>query len=160
MMRSEQEYHRRKAEKKRETDKRTAKRGIGRRSFRHPDPIARFTFWVSAFTLFLAFFAAIQTVSFIESERAFVYVEFNSFNSGQLIAGTQTIVNMTNRNTGKSTGFIDAINITWKFGELPSTPQYIDDPSNIISGPIVAGGGYPARVKLKIGNDPLNCTLF
>jgi hypothetical protein len=73
-------YKRRQAERGRREQDIKAKRGLGKRTFRNPDRMVRFTWWVATFTFCLACVAFIQAWAFVQSERAAIYVQINGIN--------------------------------------------------------------------------------
>ena len=146
-MTPKEEYHRRNAEKNRREKEKQALRGFGKRTFRNPDRMVRFTWWVAAFTFSLGCVGVLQAWAFIQSERAFVAVEAINFASGDLVPDQPMAFILTFRNSGKSTAFVDDIVLTDFIAtakdDLPETPVYRKLPQHSqpsYPGPVIAGG--------------------
>ncbi len=131
-----EEYERHKANHDRRGEQKQALIGFGKRTFRHPDRIVRFTWWVAAFTCALAIVGFIQAWAFIQSERAFLAVVGLVMDGGPPQEGA-TIVRffITIKNSGRSTASIDDGAINIRFGPLPKQVSYMPAPL-IAFGPI------------------------
>ena len=93
--------------------------------FNHPDPVAKFTGWVAAFTMILSSIATIQLITFIKSERAFLSVLPASQNR-LAPSQSQTAIHLAIRNSGKSTAIISDMNTTAQIGkgDLPKQREF------------------------------------
>ena len=78
------------------------------------DPVAGFTAWVGVFTACLMILSGLQVLAFIQSERAFAALSTIRF-KGDFGAQKELSLAIEVRNSGKSTAFVDEINITSMF---------------------------------------------
>src|ERR1041384_245575 len=104
-MGTKEQYESRKAEYRRRNEHKQAKRGFGGRTWRHPDHIARFTFWVAAFTCCLAVVGFIQAWAFIQSERAAIYPEITRIDPTPVISDRPIAIDITIINSGRAQAF-------------------------------------------------------
>jgi hypothetical protein len=134
------DYKRRHAERERRKQDKKATTGLGKKTFRNPDRIIRFTWWVAAFTFCLACVGMIQAWAFIQSERASLYVNINSIEPSPILPARPFSVRMTVVNTGRSQAFIVEQKVKiWVGLNLPEWPD-LSDIKYTVSGPVPAGG--------------------
>jgi hypothetical protein len=144
-MGGKEDYERSKASQRTREQEKKAQRGFGKRTFRHPDRMVRFTWWVATFTFCLAFTAAIQTWAFIQSERAFVSpiaMRFiPAFPQSKIASFTIEI-----KNSGRSTASVrhSAYTITPKLPENADIPELVE----LAFPPVVAGGVISSEIKV------------
>lgn len=115
-------YERRKADEKDKKKQEQALSGFGRKTFRHPDRIIRYAWWLGAFTLWLVIVGAIQSAAFITSERAIVAVSAVTINSPG--DSSPLIVTIDFKNAGRSTATA-SVDTFFSDKQLPVEPDYI-----------------------------------
>jgi hypothetical protein len=145
-MGTKEQYERRKAEDRRRNENAEPRKGFGKRSWRHPDHVARFTFWVATFTFLLAGIGLIQVWAFIQSERAFLSIDDILFTpSGP--TDRRAIFTIRVKNSGRSTANVKH-NVYRVNLELPSTPDYYVTMREVTLAPVVGNGTarYDARI--------------
>ena len=77
--------------------------GGWQRTFRHPDRMVRFTWWVAAFTFCLACVGLVQAWAFIQSERSFLSISAARFDGPAVLPENAFKVVFEIRNSGRST---------------------------------------------------------
>ena len=110
--------------------------------FFQTDPVAGFTAWVGVFTACLMFLSGLQVLAFIQSERAFAALSTIRFKGGFGAQKELSLV-LEIRNSGKSTAFVDEINITSMFiraGASPPEKPIYGPMRSPAPGPILANG--------------------
>ena len=93
-MGTKQDYERKKADKKSQNYRGEPLTGLGKNTFRHPDRMIRFTWWVAVFTFCLACVGFIQVWAFIQSERAFVAASAFQFADNGPLANIPLVLNI------------------------------------------------------------------
>lgn len=104
------DYKSRHAERERRKQDIKAKVGFGKKTFRNPDRMVRFTWWVAAFTFCLACVGLIQAWAFIQSERAFLSVTGFQIEGG-LTANKPLAFLFGIKNSGRSAATISGLDI-------------------------------------------------
>jgi hypothetical protein len=91
--------------------------------------MVRWTAVVGVFTFFLSLFTALQFWASVQSERAFLSVASLTINGGFPQAGDPTIrVFFQVKNGGRTTAFPERAVLAMHVGQLPSKPEYGDEP--------------------------------
>jgi hypothetical protein len=148
---AKEDFQRRNAERERRKQDAKAQKGFGKKTFRNPDRMIRFTWWVAAFTFCLGVIGSIQAYAFIQSERAFLLTISARFEGLTLSADKQLQLWLGIKNSGHATAVIENLNVSYKFGQPPKTPEYNPDASLTVS-PIIGGADIPASVKSSLPN--------
>lgn len=136
-------YERNRSEEKRRDQDEKALRGFGKRTFRHPDRIIRFTWWVAAFTCGLVCVGFIQAWAFIQSERAALYVNIEAIIPNPVVADKTVTVAITVFNKGHAQAFITdgRAEVGFYYFEIPDKPTF-KKPTYSLNGPIPSDRGY------------------
>ena len=130
--------------------------GLGKRSFRHPDPSVRFAFGVFVFTGLLFFVAALQAWAFIQSERAFVFPSKTDFSNWPLVVGENPLeMYIEFNNSGKSAAAFKDFTVAISH-ELDAIPNYAEG-MRVAFAPITAGGTKIAYLHFETGWGGSNC---
>lgn len=103
------------------------------------DPVARFTRLLAVMTGLVALTAALQVVTFVMSERAFLTLSEVSPHQAPLAAGKPLNLLLEIRNGGKSTARVDQLNVNYRMQDLPETPEYPSTSTQLFSAPILPG---------------------
>jgi hypothetical protein len=153
-MRAIDDYKRRHAERERRMQDIKAKRGFGKRTFRNPDRMVRFTWWVAAFTFCLVCVGFIQAWAFIQSERASLYVNILNIDPFPIEPARPFSIRLSVTNTGRSQAIIvEQKTKVWVSLNLPEKPDLADVKFKVVGGLVPAGG---TRFLI---NGPLSPTL-
>jgi hypothetical protein len=114
-------------------------------------PIEQFNCFIALFTALLFCTAAIQTWAFVQSERAFMSVATLNIPAG-LVANKPLEVAVGMRNSGRTTAFIEAFNVTIGFRKsdhsLPPDPRY-EPGAELAPGNVVPGAVAPINSHLR-----------
>src|SRR5579864_3230438 len=121
-----EDYERRKADQKSRDEQKQALVGLGRKTWRHPDRIIRFAWWLAAFTLTLAVVGFIQSWAFIQSERAALYVNIEGIIPNPIAADKTITVAITVFNKGRSQAFITdgRAEVGFYYFDIPDKPTF------------------------------------
>jgi len=130
------EYKARQKAREARQDEKKAARGFGKATFRNPDRVARFTWWVAVFTGLLFVTAFLQTWAFIQSERAYLSVGNFGFVGG-LNPTNQLALAFKIRNSGKSAANPTHMSISWAL--LLTSPLRQRPVMSLAVNPIPAG---------------------
>jgi|SRR5690242_8648630 hypothetical protein len=103
-----------------------------------PSPITFFTAVLAFFTVVLAISTSIQVWAFIESERAFVNIDIVGVEMGKISEGRPVILNLSVRNSGRETAFMEEAVISYQLGALPPEPHYARGDIKFV-GPVPPG---------------------
>jgi hypothetical protein len=142
---SKEQYERRKAEDGRRNQDQQPKRGPGRSSWRHPDYIARFTFWVATFTFVLAGVSLIQVWAFIQSERAAIYPYVDRIDPTPVVSDQPIAIDVTIINNGRAQAFFSEARVAvWAGTSLPNKPDF-SKATFVVSGVIPPQGRRHVR---------------
>jgi hypothetical protein len=143
---AKEDFQRRNAEHERRKQNVKAQEGFGKKTFRNPDRMIRFTWWVAVCTFCIAIVGGIQAYAFIQSERAFLLPVSAHFEGTMLTPDKQLELWLEIKNSGHSTAVIDSLNVSYAADALPTSPNYSRDAS-IAFAPIIGGGISPAHSK-------------
>lgn len=135
-------YERSRAKDERRNKDAKALIGFGKKTFRHPDRIIRFTWWVAAFTCGLVFVGFVQAWSFIQSERAFVSLATASFTAGP----PKGLIDVAIKNSGRISATVHRMAVAIS-NELPPIPDY-PPLAPIALSPIVPDGTIQYHLEL------------
>jgi hypothetical protein len=133
------EYDRAKAAKRGHPNHHETFWRLGKNTFRHPDRITRFTFWVAIFTACLFITAFVQTWAFIQSERATLFFQVTTIVPFPFVADTPMTLQVNVTNAGRTQAFITAEKIAIHLGGLPREPEYPIADLYRAKGPVPAG---------------------
>jgi hypothetical protein len=138
-----EDYERRKADQKSRDEQKQSLKGFGRKTWRHPDKIIRFAWWLAAFTFSLAVVTLLQSLAFIQSERAVVYVNIEAIIPNPVVADKPISVAITVFNKGHSQAFITdgRAEVGFYYFDIPDKPTFKKTAYNL-SGPIPSDRGY------------------
>jgi hypothetical protein len=90
-----------------------------------PSPITFFTAVLAIFTIVLAISTSVQVWAFIESERAFVTIDIVGVEGGKILEAQPVVLNLSVRNFGRESAFMEEAVISYQLGALPREPRYV-----------------------------------
>jgi hypothetical protein len=135
-----EDYERRKADQKSRDEQKQSLEGFGRKTWRHPDKIIRFAWWLAAFTFSLAAVTLLQSLAFIQSERAALYVNVENVTPLPFIADKPFAIELAYLNIGRAQAFmLEGKANAQVHKSLPEMPVF-EATSSIMRGAVPAQG--------------------